>query len=370
MILGVNGIRLTTPRSGVGRYLENVLRCWAEQSHPFTEINVYTPSPLRDPLPGKARNVVVPPMGPLAIWEQWQLPARHGAKDVLFCPSYVAPVTARCPIALVHHGSYESFPSEFTWWTRFKSYHSFRLSARRADVLITVSEHSRRDMARHYAIPADRIHVIPEGVDTALFRPLADPGRCADFRRRVLGEDVPFILFVGKPVRRRNLPELLRAFKRLKSERNLPHRFLLIGSDLPGLPVKAMVEELELQDDVKMLGYASHEEIVVAYNACYCLVYPSSYEGFGMPVLEAMACGTPAIALRNTAFLEFADGVALLAERGGEKDLFAAMDRVLSDGALRTSMREEGPKRAAPYDWKLIAERTMKLIVQLAEARK
>src|SRR5262249_48717052 len=104
---------------------------------------------------------------------------------------------------------------------------------------------------------------------------------------------------------------------------------------------------------------------VQAYNACSLMVYPSSYEGFGMPVLEAMACGAPAIALRNTSFLEFADGAAYLAERGDVETLFRAMDDVLCDAPLRERMSRVGVERAQPYDWRLIAERTMRLILEV-----
>lgn len=367
MRIGVNGIRLVTPRSGVGRYIENVLRCWTQDEKRFDSIDVYTPSPLRpgETLPPPARNVVVPPWGPYAAWEQIQLPRRHGPNDVLFCPSYVAPVRARCPIVLVHHGSYEGFPGEFSWWVRFKTYHLYRASARRADVVITVSEHSRRDMERFYGLPAESIHVIPEGVDISLFHPVSDAARLTEFRRRVLGTDVPFFLFVGKPVRRRNLPTLLRAFARLRDETHCEHHFLLIGTDLPGAPIRHIIAELGLEDVVHQVGYASHEEIVLAYNAATALIYPSSYEGFGMPVLEAMACGTPTIALRTSAFPEFADGVALLLDDCTVEGLVNAMRRVMEEPELVARMRRDGPERAHGYDWSIIARKTMDLIVKL-----
>lgn len=365
--LGVNGIRLVTPISGVARYIENVLRCWAEMDHPFGEVRVYTPAPIGPhvQLPPGHRSVVVPSRAPYWLWEQSHLARAHGREAVLFCPSYVAPLRTKAPVVLIHHGSYEAYPQAFGWWTRQKAYYAYMLSARRADRLVTVSEQSKRDMVRFYGVPASKIHVIPDGVDRSVFRPVADQRVLSAFRKRLLGEDVPFILYVGKPVRRRNVPAMLEAYARLLRTGRTAHRFVLIGCDLPGMPLAPLVKRLGLERQVTLVGHASHDVISLAYNASTMLVYPSSYEGFGMPVLEAMACGTPVIALRNTSFLEFADGVAYLAEKGDVETLFHAMDHVLHDAPLRERMARAGVARAHAYDWRIIARRTMGLIEEL-----
>jgi glycosyltransferase involved in cell wall biosynthesis len=335
--------------------------------HPFREIRVYTPSALgpRVKIPPSHRSIVIPSRAPYWFWEQSHLARAHGRDAVLFCPSYVAPLRTKAPVVLIHHGSYEAYPQAFGWWTRQKAYYAYRFSARRADRLVTVSEQSKRDMVRFYDVPASRIHVIPEGVDTSLFRPIKDEAVLSAFRKKILGEDVPFLLYVGKPVRRRNVPAMLEAYARLVRTGGTNHRFLLIGCDLPGMSIAAVVKKLDLERHVTMVGHASHEMIKLAYNASTVLVYPSSYEGFGMPVVEAMACGTPVIALRNTSFLEFADGVAYLAESGDVDTLFHAIEHVLQDAALRERMGRAGVERAQGYDWHIIAKRTMGLIEEL-----
>lgn len=371
MILGVNGIRLVANRSGVARAIEAILQCMAELRHPFTEIRVYTPRPLDEQvrLPANVTVVVRPSTLPPGAWEQITLPRAHGSRAPLFCPSYVVPLLARCPLLLAHHGSYEGYAERaevFSWWARTKARVAYELSAHRANVVCTVSEYSRRDMARFYHMSADRIHVVPEGVDTRLFRPIDDEPALRGWRRRVLGEDVPFILYVGKPTKRRNLPNLLEAFARLRRERRLPHKLLLIGTALPGTSFADRISSLGIDDAVVTVPHAPHTEIALAYNACSTMIYPSSYEGFGMPVLEAMACGAPVIALNNTAIPEFAGGVASLLPDASIATLARGIDDLLGDEPRRRQMRTDGPARAARYDWRIVTQQYLDLLTPLA----
>ena len=373
MVLGVNGIRLVADRSGVARAIEAMLRTMAELEHPFTDIRVYTPRPL-DPsiqLPPNTHNVVRPSALPPAAWEQLVLPRAHGRRAPLFCPSYVVPLLARCPLFLIHHGSYEGYVDRadvFSWWARTKARIAYDLSARRADVVCTVSAYSRKDMAHFYGVPAERIHVVPEGVDLRTFHPIADETALAAWRRRVLGEDVPFLLYVGKPTKRRNLPNLLLAFAQLRRERQLPHKLLLIGTALPGTSFETTIRDLGLGDAIVTVPHAAHAEIAMAYNACSVMLYPSWYEGFGMPVLEAMACGAPVIALDNTAIPEFAGGVAMLLPDAAVPTLARGIEDLLADDTRRAQMRVDGPVRASRYDWRIVTREYLDLLIPLAQA--
>ncbi len=368
MILGINGIRLVVKRSGVARAIEAILRNLDVIDHPFTDVRVYTPVPIdaETYLPRGARNVVLSSLLPLALWEQITLPRGHAGRGLLLCPSYVIPLLARCPTFLIHHGSYEGYPPAFHWWTLTKARMIYGLSAWRASGVSTVSEYSRRDMERFYHIPLARVHVVPEGVDTALFHPLEDRNVVDQWRTSTLRADAPFITYVGKPTERRNLSALIRAFGELKRVHQLPHKLLIVGADLPGTsPFRKVIAELGLTNDVVIRGHVTHQEMVLVYNAASCLIYPSSYEGFGMPVLEAMACGTPVIALDNTAFPEFAGGVALLLPDAAVGTLAAGMLRVLGDEALRREMATAGPQRARAYDWALVTRRYLDLMLPL-----
>ncbi|MGH9688095.1 MAG: glycosyltransferase family 4 protein [Candidatus Acidiferrales bacterium] len=371
MILGVDGIRLVKDRSGVARCIEAVLGCIGELQHPFTEIRVYTPQPIREDvrLPACATNIVLKSSLPAAGWEQYTLPRAHGSQNLLFCPSYVIPLMVSCPTFLIHHGSYEGYPQAFDWWTLNKARAIYTLSAKRATLVSTVSEYSKKDMIHFYWMRPEEIHVVPEGVDTRRFRPLADRLALSGWRRRIFGEDLPYIVYVGKPTERRNLSPLIRAFSRLKKDKRVPHKLLIVGARLPGTsPFRKVIAELGLEAEVIVLDYASHEEMVMVYNAADLFVYPSSYEGFGMPVLEAMACGTPVIALNNTAFPEFAGGVACLLPDAQVGTLAEGIEAILSDAAERERMARAGPQRAAAYDWRLITQRYLDLMVPLVHS--
>jgi glycosyltransferase involved in cell wall biosynthesis len=368
MILGINGIRLSVKRSGVARCVEALLRCFEELDHPFTQIRLYTPEPISPDIyiPECVESVVLPSNLPFAAWEQLTMLKAHGDKDLLLCPSYVSPLAAKCPTFLIHHGSYEGFPQAFDWWTLNKARMIYKWSAKRATALSTVSEYSKRDMVKFYGIDADRINVVPEGVDTQVFHPIRDAAELSDFRTKIFRKDVPFIVYVGKPTERRNLSALIRAFAELKRD-GYPHKLLICGASLPGSsPFRKVIEELRLESEVAILDYVTHEEMPLVYNAASLFIYPSSYEGFGMPVLEAMACGAPVIALDNTAFPEFAGGIAHLLKDARVETLKNGMAQVLGDEAWQKQMSEDGPKRAAGYDWRILTRRYLDLMIPLA----
>lgn len=354
-------------RYGVGRYIEYLLRHWKACSHPFDRIVVYTPGPLDEgiDLPAQAEHRVVPTRYSHAYWEQVVVARLQREHNLLFCPGYVVPVFGRGKTVVTHLGSYEALPSAFPLLRRWRSRLIYQLSARRADRVITVSESSKRDIVRFYGIRPDKVTVIYLGVDP-LFRPITDTELLASTRKRYLGSDRPYILFVGKLSRRRHIPELVAAFAQLKRTRNIPHALVLVGPNTGGQDVRALAGQHGMESSVIHLEYASHAELVAIYNAADLFVYPSAYEGFGIPVLEAMACGVPTIALRNSSFLEFADGTAYLARDGDPDELFRAMDRVLFSEEHRARMRVAGPERARRFGWASIARQTMDVLVEVA----
>ena len=366
MRLGIDGLRLMGNRLGVGRYIEYLLRCWSDSAHPFDEIAVYTPGDLDLALNGKGR-VRIEPLAsslPVGLWEHIVLPARKPRDTVFFCPSYVVPVLSReHPTVVMHHGSYEVMPSAFAWWPRTKARLVYQSSCRRADAIITVSESSRRNIVRFYGVDENKIRIVPPGVDD-VFRPIDDPVRLDRRRRSYFADGRPFVLFVGKMTARRHVPDLVDAFARVVRDTRAPHGLVLVGPDTVGHGLPARFASLGIADRVHWKQFATHDELVEAYNAADVFIYPSDYEGFGMPVLEAMACGTPTITLDNSAFPEFAGGIAHFARDGSAARLADALGEVLQSPTIRAMTRRDGPARAETYRWRNIAARTMDILAE------
>lgn len=368
--LDINGLRLLGPRFGVGRYLEYLLQHWSELDWPFSTTRLLTPAPISDDLvlPEFIEHRVVPSVLPRGAWEQVALPRHREPGGLLFCPGYVAPVVTRGKIVVTHLGSYEALPSAFGLPQRIISRLVFQTSARRADRVITVSESSRSDIMRFYGLPAEKIEVIPLGV-ASTFRPLDDLDDLQELervRQRYCGGR-RFLLFVGKLTPRRNIPNLVEALAAVRREHDTPYGLLLIGENSGGYDLARLAREAGVADAVVHIPYMDHTHLPVLYNAAEVFVYPSSYEGFGMPVLEAMACGVPSVAIQGSAFPEFADG-ALLAADGSSTAIAAAISRILSNPDVRAGLVDAGLSRAQEFGWTAIAQRTLDVLQAVARS--
>lgn len=225
---------------------------------------------------------------------------------------------------------------------------------RKATALISVSETTKRDLCEHFGLPEERIFVVYEGVDHAVFRPLSG---------RPLEE--PYVLFVGSEHPRKNLPVVFRAFAELKGESRFRDlKLLKIGrAGGPEAPFRARtlaaLRELGLERDVVFREDISDAELARCYSAAECLVLPSLYEGFGFPPLEAMACGCPVVVSTAGSLPEVAAGAALLVEPADAAGLADALQCVLTDDATRKELVERGLRRAAEFSWERTARETM-----------
>ena len=290
------------------------------------------------------------------VWEQlvqpWML-RRIGA-DLVHGPVFVGPLLTRCPFVItIHDLSFIRFPALFRPANRVYLTVLTRLSARRARRLIAVSAHAAAESTRLLGIPRDRVDVVYHGVNPS-FRPLpAD--EVAAFRQRK-GLPERFVLFVGTLEPRKNLVRLVEAFARIR-DRDIA-LVLVGGKGWLYDELFARVEALGLDRDVFFPGYVMSDELPLWYNSATVFSYPSLYEGFGLPVLEAQACGTPVLTSNVSSLPEAAGDGALMVDPYDVEALTAGLNRLLAGETLRQELRERGLAHAGQFSWSRAAQET------------
>ncbi|MCA1971277.1 MAG: glycosyltransferase family 4 protein [Caenispirillum sp.] len=301
----------------------------------------------------------IPLSFPLALWRD---------KIDLAHFQYVAPPLCPCPtVVTVHDISYEFFPEYFPRLQRERMRMLIPLSARRAAHVLTISEFSRATMVERYGIAAERISVTYLGVAESFRRLAADQAReqCRRF-----GLDRPFVLGVGNLQPRKNLERLMRAFARLPRRTREDFDLVLVGQ--PGWQaerIQAEAERLGIAERVRFTGYVADEELVALYNLATVFAYPSLYEGFGLPVLEAMACAAPVLTSSVSSLPEVAGTAALLVDPRDEEAISAGLLKLLTDDALRESLRTAGIARAARFSWQATAQHTAEVFEKVLAGR-
>lgn len=370
MHLGLNAVRFTRPFTGVGRYMECVLKEWSEMKVPFERITLYTHTPLvqeRLAFPLERYHVgVIGRELPDPIWEWRYLRPQSENLDVLFCPSYTVPLGYRGKCLLTNLGPAENTLGSYHWW-RSQGYEAlYKYSAHRANKVCACSQAVKKRLIDAYRVPSDKITVTYLAASEA-FRPLGDSAK-NDARRRYIGREIPFILFVGKLAARHYIPNLLQAFAGVRRSKNIPHSLVLVGPDYLNLDIPARAKKLGIADSVVHVPYVTHQDLPPLYNAAECFIFPASEaEGFGIPVMEAMACGTPVITVNRGSLREFAPGATLLAESSAVEELQGALYKMISDPDLRKDLAAKGLERAKTITWRVTAEKTMDLLWRLAQ---
>jgi glycosyltransferase involved in cell wall biosynthesis len=255
------------------------------------------------------------------------------------------------------------FPDGFSMRQRLVFRTTFALAAH-VDRVVAVSDNTRRDLDRLASIPPCRVEVIPPGVDPAFDESVdRDEARRRLRSRGILG---PFLLHVGGYDEVKNLPVLLAAAARLRRD-GLPHRLVVAGD--PGRRAGAFLREVEgfgLQGEVVQTGWVPQADLALLYRAADVLLYPSRYEGFGLPPLEAMACGTPVVAAAAGSLPEVLGGACPLVDPRDPGALAAEARRLVEDPGARGEAVRRGRERAARYRWETSADRTWDLYRRLA----
>jgi len=280
---------------------------------------------------------------------------------------YTAPLFCSAPIVVsVHDVSFLEHPEYFTPFRAVQLRYTVRRTVKLASRILTPSEFSKRSILAAYRLADEKVVVVPNGVSSA-FRPLARETA----RRWVtssLGLEQPFLLTVGDLQPRKNHLGLIRAFERLiASHPELPHHLVVVGKESwRGSAVRDAAKASPVASRIHFTGFVTDPELHQLYGACDLFVYPSFYEGFGLPILEAMACGRAVACSNTSAMPEVADSAAILFDPRSTDELVLAMRDLLLNPELRMRMERLGAQRAALFSWEHTAAKTLNVYYECA----
>lgn len=289
-------------------------------------------------------------------------------KPDLIHVQYTAPVAAAAPIVVtVHDVSFLERPEYFSHVRRMQLRLTVAKTVLRAGGILTVSEFSKAAILRAYDVPASKVHAIPNAANPD-FR-LIGREKAAKAVREHLRFDAPFVLSVGDIQPRKNHLGLIEAFSRLLTAHpRLTHHLVLAGKETSFAPrVREAARRSGFNGRIHFTGFVSDAQLLNLYNACDCMAFPSFYEGFGLPILEAMACGRAVVCSNTSAMPEVADGAGIVFDPNQPEDIARAMADILLDPELRARMERLGIQRAAHFSWQNSARATLEVYKNIVE---
>src|SRR5579863_2884837 len=348
---------------GIGSYERGLLSGFAELREPpevslLLSAHTEPPAEVTGSLPPSPRRIPVihPTLQPIADTLFVASALRGARADLYHAIEFGQPVRTRLPVVVTVHDLIPFvMPRDYPWVRRARLL-GLRL-LRHADAVIAVSEATRRDILRFTKTDPARITAISEGIGPA-FRP-ATPDAVAELRAK-LGLDRPFLLAVGTFDPRKRIALLADVVRRVRTEHDVA---LVIAGD-QGTFIDSVTAELEragIAEQARVIGHVTNDDLVALYTGAEAFVFTSAYEGFGLPPLEAMACGTPAVVFDNSSIAEVSGGAADVVRDGDTAAMAAAINRLLDDPAEHERRRSTGRAWAATFTWQRAAELTLEV---------
>jgi glycosyltransferase involved in cell wall biosynthesis len=377
MRIGIDISTLTRFLDGVNCYLLNLVEHLSLVDGENTYI-LYTNRKIKDLIPdidikGGNFSIRESDNSHRLVWMQAQLPflLKRDRVDVLHSPCYNVPLVSGVPsVVTVHDMTSSLFPKQFVLKHRLIYSTMVPLSARKAARIIAVSGQTRDDITRIFNVAAEKIDVIHEGVNKKFYP--RDKGE-TDRISEKYGLEKDYILFIGTLQPRKNLVYLVKAFDLFNRTSNKDGKYELVIAGKKGWFYKEIfstVEKLGLASRVRFLGHVPEEDLPALYTGASLFVFPSLYEGFGLPPLESMACGTPVIASNTSCFPEVLGDSAVLVDPNDVSMLASEMARILYDGILGEKMVSLGFARAKEFTWEKMARETIQTYRSALGSRK
>jgi glycosyltransferase involved in cell wall biosynthesis len=347
-------------RTGTERYSYELLAALARVDR-WNSYTLYT-NGLPAALPPLGPNFALRSIPLRRLWTHARLgPALAGDRpDLLFVPAHVVPLVHPPSVVTIHDLGYLSFPAAHTARRRLELHLTTRWSLRAARQVIAISQATKDDLLRHYGADPARVSVVHHGL-SAGFRPAEPPAVAAARARHGLA--APYLLYVGTVQPRKNLQRLIEAFALVAAE--YADLSLVIAGRRGWLTeaIERRAGQLGLASRVRFLGYLPDEDLPALLSGAAAFVFPSLYEGFGMPVLEAMACGAPVLTASDSSLPEVAGDAALLVDPTDVHAIAAGLRQIVGDERLRADLRARGLARAAAFTWERCARETLAVLL-------
>ncbi|MCL5264948.1 MAG: glycosyltransferase family 4 protein [Chloroflexi bacterium] len=382
MRIGFNVLFLKQPMTGSGQYTANLLRALARIDR--RNSYVLLGSGLEDASvalewPSHRYRDVRTPFGAFnrqldKVWfEQVSVPTacREEGIDIVHYPYFAAPLIARARsrVVVTVHDVIPLLLPPYRGSLAVRTYTRLvSTAARRADVVIADSESTKADIVRLLGIPSERIRVVYLAADER-FKPVEDSAALEGVRRKYGLRD-SFVLYLGGLDARKNVVSLAKAFAVASRELGADIQLAIAGQPMSGSKlfpdIHGAVRELGIERSVVFLGLVAEDDRPLLYSAAKLFAFPSLYEGFGLPPLEAMACGSPVVCSNTSSLPEVVGDAAITCEPTDHLRLAEAMLQVLTDGDLRAELRRRGLARSQSFDWKKTAEETLSVYEAIA----
>lgn len=377
MKIGFDITALSMPRTGIGQYQYNLLQTLFKidrknnyhlyafnlrDNAKYADLNFKTP---HQNVSMKAHTI------PQRLITAWWLAVRYPYLEHITEPCDVYQISEICQqptkkktVAFIHDLTTIHFPKYHIVKNKLLYHFRFKNIKKHADAVLTNSNHTKEDIIKHLGIPAKKIHVTYFGTHER-FKPVQDNAELMKVRAQY-GIKNPYICYVGTIEPRKNIRNLLQAFKKLKDTKNIPHKLLLVGKDGWFFEeIYKAIGTLGLEDDVIRTGFVPDKDIPYLLSGSECFVYPSFYEGFGLPVLEALACGAPTVTSRISSLPEVGGDAVKYIEPNDPSDIAEKILEFIGSPDERRLYAERGIKRARQFSWERCAKQTLKVYQSL-----
>ncbi len=369
--IGLDGSRLAKDQyTGTEQYSHTILEHLFRVA-PHHRYTIYAPK-----LPTKPLNVgraqvayrIIPfARGWTQIRLSWEF-LTQPKPDVLFVPSHTVPLVHPAAVVnTVHDLGFKRHPAYYGKFERVYQNIGLWLATRVSRELIAISEATKRDLVRFTRFPANRIHVVHHGVDQERFFPKL----MRDVPPKRIRALEPYFFYLGRLEAKKNIVRLIQAFRRLKETRDLPHNLVLAGK--PGMhgydEITATLDALppQVRSSIVLPGYVSYHDYPIWLRFAEALTFTTGFEGFGLPALEAMASGVPAIVSRNSSLPEIVGDAGILVNETKAEAIADAMYAIATDPSIRQQLSERGLRRARQFTWESAARKTIAVIEAAAK---